>query len=245
MNNRTDVAERKMRQMKVPVGWAGHSVRIDPGWRVLDVGSGHAPNPRADILLEMMVDDDSHRSGNSIDETDPRLVAGDACNMPFGDKAFDYILATHLAEHVADPGALCRELSRVGRAGYIETPGWFGDIIMRETFHQWRVRKSGQGLLFSDVTTEHPLGRLGEIIYAVIYAGRRREGHAALYSTNPFGRALLTAVRYWIAALFRLPILIDLMYTRYEWHESIPYRVKRRVQPYPTEPPSAAGAPGD
>jgi SAM-dependent methyltransferase len=229
--------------MRVPVGWAGHSVQIEPGWRVLDVGSGHAPNQRADTLLEMKVEDDSHRSGTAIDQSDPRLVIGDACNMPFGDKAFDYILATHLAEHVDDPGALCRELSRVGRAGYIETPGWFGDIIMRESFHRWRVRKLGAGLVFTEVTIEQPLGRLGEFIYAVIYAGRQREGHAALYSTNPVGRAFLTAVRYWIAALFRLPILIDLMYMRYEWRDSIPYQVKRRAQPYPTQPPSGAGVP--
>lgn len=229
--------------MNVPVGWAGHSVRIEADWRVLDVGSGHAPNQRADALLEMMVEDDSHRSGLGIDQTDPRLVIGDACKMPFGDKAFDYILATHLAEHVDDPGALCRELARVGRAGYIETPGWFGDIVMREPFHRWRVRKSGGGLVFTEVTTEQSLGHVGEVIYAVIYAGRRREGHAALYSTNPVVRLLLTAIRYWLAALFRLPILIDLMYMRYEWRDSIPYEVKRRAQPYPTQPPSGAGAP--
>jgi hypothetical protein len=229
--------------VKVPVGWAGHAVRIEAGWRVLDVGSGHAPNGRADVLLEMMIEDDSHRSGVSVDQADPRLVIGDACNMPFPDKAFDYVLATHLAEHVDDPGALCRELSRVGRAGYVETPGWFGDVIMREPFHRWRVRKSGRGLLFSEVPTEQPLGRLGELIYAVIYAGRRRSGHAALYSSHPAARLLLTAVRYWIAALFRLPIVVDLMYTRYEWRDAIPYRVKRRAQPYPTAPPSSAGAP--
>jgi SAM-dependent methyltransferase len=104
------------------VGDAGRTVDIDPGWRVLDVGSGQAPHPRADVLLEKYVEDDWHRAGGTVDCRDPRLVVGDAAAMPFADREFDYVIASHIAEHVDDPVGLCRELARVGAAGYLETP---------------------------------------------------------------------------------------------------------------------------
>jgi len=216
-------------------------VDIDPEWRVLDAGSGHAPHPRADVLLELLADDDSERSGATIDLNDARLVIGDACSMPFADKEFDYVLATHLAEHVDEPEQLCLELARVGRAGYIETPGWFGDILMRENFHKWRVRKRGEVLAFVEVNEQRPLGALGDVIYAVIYAGKERPGHTTLQARTRLGRLCLAALRYWIAGIFRLPGLVDLIYLRYEWVGSIPCRVERRTTRRATGPPSASG----
>jgi hypothetical protein len=132
---------------------------------------------------------------------------------------------------VDDPEQLCRELSRVGKAGYVETPGWLGDLIMRESFHRWRVRDSRGVLVFEEVTNLRPLGVLGDAIYALAYAGRRRPGHPSLYAKNPVGRLFLAAVRYWVAALFRIPGLVDLIYLRHEWRDALQCRVVRTSEP--------------
>lgn len=93
---------------------------IKPSDLVLDVGSGGNPHFRADVLLEKYADG-FHRHGASA-VADRPMVFSDACHMPFKDKAFDFVIAFHVLEHMRDPAAFLRELSRVAKAGYIETP---------------------------------------------------------------------------------------------------------------------------
>lgn len=207
------------------VGWSGRRLRIADDWRVLDVGSGHRPFDRADVLLERFLDDDAERSGVPIDRSDPRLVEGDALAMPFRDKEFDYVVASHIAEHVDDPDQLCRELSRVGKAGYIETPAWFGDMLLREPFHPWRVRARGDLLTFQRVRALHRPGSLGEWAYAVCYIGVERPGHRSITTTNRILNAVYAAIRYGIAGLFRLPGVVNLIYLRHEWKGEVRCRI--------------------
>ncbi len=86
---------------------------------MLDVGSGSNPHPAADVLLEKYVDH-AHRYGPLI--ADRPTVLADACKMPFPDKAFDFVIAFHVLEHMPDPAQFIEELQRVGKAGYIEVP---------------------------------------------------------------------------------------------------------------------------
>lgn len=216
---------RMARAQRFKVGWSGKRLAIDPSWRVLDIGSGHRPFARADVLLERFVEDDAERSGAAIDRTDPRLVEGDALAMPFEDGAFDYIVASHLAEHVDDPEQLGRELTRVGRAGYIETPSAFADKLLREPFHPWRVRRRSGELLFERVSGLHRPGSLGEWLYAVIYIGLDRPGHRSITTSNPILRRLFTVIRYGFRGLFQLPLVTDVMYLRHEWEGEVRCRV--------------------
>jgi SAM-dependent methyltransferase len=87
---------------------------------VLDVGSGGNPHPRSDVLLERYASG-QHRHGAQVVANRP-MVFADACHMPFKDKAFDYVIAFHVLEHVSTPDLFLRELMRVAKAGYIETP---------------------------------------------------------------------------------------------------------------------------
>jgi hypothetical protein len=44
---------------------------------------------------------------------------------PYADKQFDYVIVGHDLVTVRDPVAVCKEIQRVGKRGYIETPSVF------------------------------------------------------------------------------------------------------------------------
>ena len=102
--------------------WALRKIRLPIGGSalVLDVGAGGNPFPRSDILLDRLTGSE-HRNGESM-LIDRPVVFGDASRMPFKDKVFDFVIASHILEHMAEPVVFLKELQRVGKAGYIETP---------------------------------------------------------------------------------------------------------------------------
>lgn len=99
---------------------------------VLDVGSGGTPYPRSDVLLDRLTGAE-HRCGDAM-MIDRHSVFGDAQKMPFKDKSFDFVVASHILEHMADPDRFIKELQRVGKAGYIETPN-----AIFERFHPYDI----------------------------------------------------------------------------------------------------------
>lgn len=100
---------------KYTVGNSNAEVEIKDGWLVLDIGSGHNPHPRADVLMDRYIEENIDRSGKlvKIDKKRPFIIA-DAQYLPFKDKVIDYIIASHIAEHVEDPEKFCTELIRAG-----------------------------------------------------------------------------------------------------------------------------------
>jgi hypothetical protein len=205
---------------RFPVGHAGHTIELDPAWRVLDVGSGHNPHPRANVLLEKAIDDTSDRAGAAVDVADPRLVVGDGLDMPFADRSFDYAIASHIAEHVDDPLVFCRELQRVAWRGYIETPGPFGDRVLREDYHHWRVARTQGGLRFREVRgTDRPFGKAAEAFYVLIYYGETRPGHRTLRFRFAPSDLAMRFVRKGLGRAIRMPPMRHRFYTCFEWHD--------------------------
>jgi len=114
---------------------------------VLDVGSGNDPHPRADVLCDFSLTGDWERAGPIVRHGRP-LVVGDITNLPFIGGAFDYVICSHTLEHVASPERAIRELMRVGRRGYIETPSEFTEKLSSFPFHKWFVRLEHDMLIF-------------------------------------------------------------------------------------------------
>jgi SAM-dependent methyltransferase len=58
----------------------------------------------------------------------------DACTppYPFPDKFFDFFFCSHTLEDLRDPLAVCREMVRVAKAGYIETPSRAREIFCKK-----------------------------------------------------------------------------------------------------------------
>jgi SAM-dependent methyltransferase len=109
---------------------------------VLDVGSGDKPSWRADVLLDGYPDEEygGQRSGTSAVRVTRPLFVADAADMPFADQVFDYVICSHVLEHVPDPAAVIRELERVARAGYIEVPLAASSKILDFPSHLWWCR---------------------------------------------------------------------------------------------------------
>ena len=69
--------------------------------------------------------------------------------MPFADGVFDYVVCSHVLEHVADPAAVIAEITRVGKAGYIEVPQAASAKILDFPSHLWWCRLDGTTLVFT------------------------------------------------------------------------------------------------
>jgi len=113
------------------------SLKINRNAKVLDVGGGQNPHPRANIVIDKFTDDNFHRSGNLKVLKGQEFVYADGENLPFKDKEFDYVICCHVLEHVDDPTKFLSELFRVGKKGYIETPSLIGEVLASRISHKW------------------------------------------------------------------------------------------------------------
>jgi len=146
------------------------------GERVLDVGGWYLPLNAATHVLDL---NPYETRGQPLDpENAPRFSAAtwrvqDACvpPWPWPDKFFDFSFCSHLLEDVRDPIAVVRELSRVAKAGYLETPSRAREIFAKGRWaglaarvgrppevgfyhHRWFVEADGNHLRFLAKTSE-------------------------------------------------------------------------------------------
>ena len=113
-------------------------VPVESSDLVLEIGSGGNPYPRSNVLLDAAI---SSKERPEIDLISDRpLVIGIAECMPFKDKAFDFVIASHILEHSSEPIKFISEIQRVSKAGYIETPiGWF-EQLSPFIFHRLEIK---------------------------------------------------------------------------------------------------------
>lgn len=124
-------------------------------WRVLDVGGGDAPHRRADVIIDKFaIDVEGHRGGREMVHDRP-LVLGDIQALPFSTAAFDYVICSHVVEHVANPKKALEELSRVGKAGYFAGPSEVYEILNPYPAHRWVLAYRKGILLFKPRTDIH------------------------------------------------------------------------------------------
>lgn len=121
-------------------------LNIPNGAKVLEIGGGGFPHPKSSLILDKLLDEDGikQRGGASL-VLDRPFVHADACKMPFADKSFDYVIASHVIEHIpkAEIESFVREINRVGNAGYIEAPGPLYETLRDIPEHLWFVVCAG------------------------------------------------------------------------------------------------------
>ena len=166
------------------------AARVDAGWtRVLEIGPGFHPFPKANILVEKPVRD------RSIDyATRDRAGRGRAIHyldvnsepLPFADDEIDFVYCRHVVEDVANPGHLLREMSRVAKRGYVETPTpmieWARHIDLPGKPCPWRGYAHHRHFVWADddglvIVPKYPLvehmdfGPMEETITAILATG--------------------------------------------------------------------------
>lgn len=77
-------------------------------------GGGNNPHPRANIVVDKFPINNYHRSGDLKILKTQKFVVADGENLPFKDKTFDYVISSHVLEHVNNPSIFLEEISRVG-----------------------------------------------------------------------------------------------------------------------------------
>lgn len=82
---------------------------------ILDVGSGANPFPPAHVSCDI----------RRMQMKAKPFVTCDGEYLPFRRSIFDFVHCSHVLEHADNPELLFRELRRVGKHGYVESPSWF------------------------------------------------------------------------------------------------------------------------
>ena len=111
---------------------------IRPNDRVLEIGPGSLPHSRSDVYLEKIFDEDEAdlQRGHAMKvELDKPVIYYKELPLPLKDNEFDYIICSHVLEHVADVDVFTKELFRVAKKGYLEFPTIYYDYIYNFNVH--------------------------------------------------------------------------------------------------------------
>ena len=105
----------------------------NPNWKVLDIGCGYGAHKKASVVCDLQ-----DLSKLYVDKTFIKLESE---ILPFKDKEFDFVIASHVLEHVKDVDIFIKELERVSSKGYIEVPTKLEDNLVFENKkdHIWHM----------------------------------------------------------------------------------------------------------
>lgn len=178
---------------------------IRPQDKVLEIGPGASPHPRANFFLDKRFDDPAELLAqfglSKRTEELKNLTYYDGGKFPYADNAFDYTICSHVLEHVDAPelDLFFSEITRISKRGYIEVPSAFYEFICYTHVHKWINGNAGKELRF------YRKDLLPEI---------------ALFKTF---RSLFYNCDYNLIELF--PRYREIFFIGFEWEENISYRV--------------------
>jgi ubiquinone/menaquinone biosynthesis C-methylase UbiE len=106
-------------------------LKENPTWKILDVGCGYTANQYANTIADIQDLSNFYQDRKFIRIVDKKL--------PFKDNEFDFVITSHVIEHVDDFQFFIHEIERISKQGYIELPTRLGDNIVFENLkdHIW------------------------------------------------------------------------------------------------------------
>ena len=106
---------------------------LNQNWKILDIGCGYGANQYANVISDVQDLSEYYKDKNFVRIKEKKL--------PFLDKEFDFVIASHVLEHVDDIKFFISELERISSSGYIEVPTILEDNLVFEnkTDHIWHM----------------------------------------------------------------------------------------------------------
>ena len=105
----------------------------NPNWKVLDIGCGYGAHEKASVICDVQDLSKFYENKNFI-KLESEI-------LPFKDKEFDFVIASHVLEHVKEVDIFIKELERVSSKGYVEVPTKLEDNLVFENKkdHVWHM----------------------------------------------------------------------------------------------------------
>ena len=102
-------------------------------WKILDVGCGYTASDYANVICDVQDLSNYYKDRNFI-KLENKI-------LPFKDDEFDFVIASHVMEHVEDVELFIAELERISKKGYIELPTKLEDNLVFENKkdHIWHM----------------------------------------------------------------------------------------------------------
>jgi len=120
-------------------------------WKILDIGCGYTANKYSTHVADTQDFSYLYKDKKFTHIKDKKL--------PFSDKEFNFIIASHVLEHVDNIEYFIKELERVANSGYIEVPTRLEDnlVDVNEKAHIWWIN-------FDDINNSLFITRRKQII---------------------------------------------------------------------------------
>ena len=102
-------------------------------WKILDIGCGYSANNYATTICDVQDLSNFYKDKN--------FVILENNDLPFKDNQFDFVISSHVMEHVKDLEYFIKEIQRVSKRGYIELPTKLEDNLVFENKkeHLWQM----------------------------------------------------------------------------------------------------------
>ena len=102
-------------------------------WKILDIGCGYSANNYATTICDVQDLSNFYKNKN--------FVILKNKDLPFNDNQFDFVISSHVMEHVKNLKYFIKEIERVSKRGYIELPTKLEDNLVFENKkeHLWQM----------------------------------------------------------------------------------------------------------
>ena len=110
-----------------------NQIKQNQNWNILDIGCGYTAHENASVICDIQNLSDFYKN--------KKFVQLESKKLPFKDKEFDFVISSHVIEHVEDVSFFIKELERVSSKGYIELPTSLEDNLVFENKndHVWHT----------------------------------------------------------------------------------------------------------
>jgi len=158
--------------------------------KVLEIGPGGSPYHRSDTFLELRFESETEAYGQrgytDPIKTDKKIVYYDGGKFPFATNEYDYVICSHVLEHIEDVPFFISELQRVASKGYLEFPTIYYDFIYDFPEHiTFVLYKEDSGKLYFMPKSESELSHFTPVTQ-FFYATAKAGYHSLINELKPY-----------------------------------------------------------